>query len=176
MPLKHSGRRTQLADSESDGTRHPVVGDLFPRTRSGHFNSMNYERCRRASSGQGRILSLPSISGQIVFLIDPSLCCMKATDLLENKASLVDFCTLWFLRLNPMSDSIPSATFPLVLSSPTLISECFFSDSCPVSRCDLSYQVMPVTFLTCSGFVITSEISSAKLVTFDPNCLHVVSC
>ena len=76
LPLKHSGRRTQLAHSESAGTRHPVVGDLFPRTRSGHFNSMNYEHCRRASSGQGQLLSLPSISGQIFFLIDPSLCCM----------------------------------------------------------------------------------------------------
>lgn len=53
LPLKHFGRRTQPARLESDGTRHPVVGDLFPRTRSGHFNSMNYEHCRRASSGQG---------------------------------------------------------------------------------------------------------------------------
>uniref|UniRef100_A0A8C8AZ10 MOB kinase activator 3C n=1 Tax=Otus sunia TaxID=257818 RepID=A0A8C8AZ10_9STRI len=53
LPLKHFGRHTQLARSESDGTRHPVVGDLLPRTRSGHFNSVDYERCRRASSGQG---------------------------------------------------------------------------------------------------------------------------
>lgn len=53
LPLKHFGRRTQLAHSEPDGTRHPVVGDLFPKTRSGHFNSPNYEHCRRASSGQG---------------------------------------------------------------------------------------------------------------------------
>ncbi|XP_074764217.1 MOB kinase activator 3C isoform X2 [Athene noctua] len=53
LPLKHFGSRTQLAHSESDGTRHPVVGDLFPRTRSGHFNSVDYECCRRASSGQG---------------------------------------------------------------------------------------------------------------------------
>ncbi|XP_054068617.1 MOB kinase activator 3C isoform X2 [Rissa tridactyla] len=53
LPLKHFGRRTQLAHSEPDRPRHPVVGDLFPRTCSGHFNSMNYEDCRRASSGQG---------------------------------------------------------------------------------------------------------------------------
>lgn len=53
LPLKSSGRRTQLAHSESGGTRHPVVGDLFPWTCSGHSNSLTYEHCRRASSGQG---------------------------------------------------------------------------------------------------------------------------
>lgn len=77
LPLKSSGRRTQLAHSESGGTRHPVVGDLFPWTCSGHSNSLTYEHCRRASSGQGLILSFPRTSGQIfLLLIDPSLCCM----------------------------------------------------------------------------------------------------
>lgn len=59
-----------------------------------------------------------------------------------------------------MSDNICSATFPLVLSSATLISKCFISDSCPVSSCDLGYRVMPATFPTCSGFDLRSALQS----------------
>ncbi|RLW05864.1 hypothetical protein DV515_00004770 [Chloebia gouldiae] len=50
LPLKSSGRRTQLAHSEPGGTRHPVVGDVFPRTCSGH-STLTYKHCKSASSG-----------------------------------------------------------------------------------------------------------------------------
>lgn len=103
-------------------------------------------------------------------------CLRKPLTNWRMEASLVDFCTLWFLRLNSMSENIPSAASPVVLSSATPMSKCFSSDFCPVSGRDLGYQVMAVTIPTCSGFVIPSEISSAKLVMIDPSCLHVVGC
>lgn len=73
-----------------------------------------------------------------------------------------------------MSDTYFSATFPLVLSSAILISKYFVSNSCPVSRCDLGHQVMPVTFPTGSGFVVTPEISPAKLMAFHPTAFTLL--